>query len=268
MLEIAFPMWGDYKGQFWQITAPFLKVALKYGMIGRWRHDPWSYFNRSVAFDAYSVTRGPARGLPDLGDFCSTLMMGSGVDGNDLPRFLHWLALPETARDLEAIRQSFLRCEGLHDLPADDLRQLGAFTDAPIQDKVRMKGISLARVFKWLSAWAPAHVPMIDSEVHCALTGYHPSYRRHESAVLLRRFQTVVAAHVEPLREVGRRIATAWPDHFPEPIPPVRVLDNLVWFDWLAVYGQDFREYVVPNDEGGRHEVTDLGREFLSEYGF
>ncbi len=52
------------------------------------------------------------------------------------------------------------------------------------------------------------------------------------------------------------------------PIPPVRVLDNLVWFDWLAVYWEDFREYVVPNDEGDHHEVTDLGRAFLAEHGF
>ena len=38
-------------------------------------------------------------------------------------------------RDLETIRQSFLRYEGLHDLPADDLRRFAAFADAAIQDK-------------------------------------------------------------------------------------------------------------------------------------
>jgi hypothetical protein len=237
-------------------------------MIGRWLHEPWAYFNPSVAFDAYSVTRGPARGLPDLGDFCSTLIMGSGVRGDHLPRFLHWLALPETARKLEAIRQSFLRCEGLHDLPADDLRRLATFTDAAIQDKEQLKGISLARIFKWLSAWAPAHVPMIDSEVHCALTGYYPDYRLAESAVLLLRFQAVVAAHAGTLRELGQRVAAAWPEHFPSSIPPVRVLDNLVWFDWLAAYWEDFREYVVPNDDSDRHRITDLGQRFLAEQGF
>lgn len=267
MFEIAVPLCRESEGQFWQITAPFLKVALKYGMVGRWRHDPWAYFNRSVAFDAYSITRGPSRGLPDLGDFASTLMMGSGIDGDDLPRFLRWLALPETTRELEAIRQSFLRCEGLQDLSADDLRQFATFTDAAIQDKERLKGISVARIFKWLAAWAPAHVPMIDSEVHCALTGYYPGDWLHESAVLLRRFQAIVATHVGSLGEVGRRVAAAWPDHFPGPIPPVRVLDNLMWFDWLAVYWEDFHEYVVPNDAGDRHEVTELGRGFLTEHG-
>ncbi len=128
--------------------------------------------------------------------------------------------------------------------------RLATFTDAAIQDKERLKGIRVARIFKWLSAWAPAHVPMIDSELHCALTGYYPTSWLHESAVLLQRFQAIVAAHVGPLREVGQRVAAVWPQHFPAPIPPVRVLDNVVWFDWLAVYGEDFREYVVPNDEG------------------
>jgi hypothetical protein len=109
---------------------------------------------------------------------------------------------------------------------------------------------------------------MIDSEVHCALTGYYRGYWLHESAVLLERFQAVVAAHVCPLREGGQRVAAAWPQHFPAPIPPVRVLDNVVWFDWLAVYWEDFREYVVPNDDGDRHEVTELGRAFLAEHGF
>jgi hypothetical protein len=266
MFDIVFPMRREFDGQFWQITAPFLKLALKYGIVGRWRHEPWADLNRSVAFDAYSVTR-PARGLPELGDFCSTLMMGSGVGRDHLPRFLRWLALPETARELEVIRESFLRCEGLHDLPPADLERLATFTDAAIQDKKRLKGISIARIFKWLAAWAPAHVPMIDREVHYALTGYYPAEWLHESAVLLRRFQAIVATHVGPLREVGRRLAAAWPEHFPAPLPPVRILDNVVWFDWLAVYTKDFCAYVVANDEGGRHEVTDLGRAFLREHG-
>jgi hypothetical protein len=266
--EIAVPLRGKFEGRTWRMTEPFLKLALKYGMIGPWQHRPWAYFNRSVAFDAYSVTRGPDKGLPDLGDFCSTLMMGSGVDGDDLPRFLKWLSLPQTQADLERIRSALARCQGLHDLPADDLKMLGAFTDGAIQDKERLKGISVARIFKWLSAWAPAHVPMIDSEVHNALTGYYPGSWLHESVLLLERFQSIVAGQSELLRQVGQRIAADYAEHFPAPISPVRVLDNLIWFDWLAVYWQDFREHVIPNDEGDCHRVTELGRRFLAEHGF
>ncbi len=267
--EIAVPRHGKLEGRTWRITEPFLKLALKYGMIGPWWHNPWTYVNPSVAFDAYSATRGPAKGLPDLADFTSTLMMNSRVNGEDVARFLRWLGLPETVAGLEAIRQALMRSEGLHDLAVDTLRMLGEFTDRVIHDWERLKGISVAKVFKWLSAWAPAHMPMIDREVHNALTGYDPGVWLHESGILLQRFQAIVADHAEALNELGRRVAACWPEHFPAPIPPVRVLDNLLWFDRrLAVYREDFREYVLPNDDGDHHEVTELGRQFLKKYGF
>lgn len=267
--ELAFPLHGEYEGRTWRITEPFLKLALKYGMVGKWKHDPWTYFNLSVAFDAYSMTRGPARGLPDLRDFAASMMMGSGVDGNALPRFLCWLALPETGRDLEAVREAILPYNGLHHLPSDSLKLLANFADTAINDRERLKGISLARIYKWLSAWASAHVPMIDSEVHNALTGYYPDYWLHPSELLLQRFQAVVVTHAEVLTELGSRVAAAWPECFLAPMPPVRVLDNLIWFDWrLEAYSEDFREYIVPDGDGDHHQVTDLGRQFLRRFGF
>lgn len=267
-VEIAVPLYGDLEGRTWRITEPFLKLALKYGMAGPWLHKPWAYVNPSVAFDAYSVRRGPAKGLPDLGDFTSTLMMGSRVGGDNVARFLRWVGLPETVAGLEAIRQALMCSEGLNDLTGEALRLLGDFTDQAIQDRERLKGISLARVFKWLSAWAPAHVPMIDRQVHNALTGYDPETRLHESGVLLQRFRAIVADHVEALKELGRLFPAYWPEHFPAPIPPVRVLDNLIWFDWQLATYRELHKYVLPNDDGDHHEVKTLGRRFLEKYGF
>jgi len=63
----------------WIITAPRLKLAIKYGVLGGERTA-----NPSVAFDAYALGRGPKAGIPTIADFAMTVVMNSNVTGADI----------------------------------------------------------------------------------------------------------------------------------------------------------------------------------------
>src|SRR5687768_3470242 len=58
----------------WPITAPWLKLSLKYGIVGPWKAPNWS-----VAFDGHSAARGPARSSVSIADFAVTSLMNSNV---------------------------------------------------------------------------------------------------------------------------------------------------------------------------------------------
>lgn len=64
----------------WRITAPRLKLALKYG-IGP---SPWKNPNWSVEFDRYALGRRPQSGLPSLVDLSVTTLMNSRVVSSGL----------------------------------------------------------------------------------------------------------------------------------------------------------------------------------------
>jgi len=251
-LEVAITLLGVHEGRRWRITAPLLKLSLKYGAVG-----PWHAFNRSVAFDAVAHTSGPERGLPGLAEMAATQLMGSGVNGGHLPYFLRWLAAPDAVAGLERLRADLLSSEGLHDLPDDALGRLAAFADAMIADDERLPLFKMARVFKWLSAWAPRHVPMVDSAVHAAVTGYYPEERAHDSLTVLTRYREVLREHLPSLRVIAERFHAEHPGLLPCTLSAVRVLDNLYWFDWIAAYDDDFRSYVRPvePEDGDCHEV-------------
>lgn len=240
---------------------PLLALALKYGAAGPWKHDPWAWFNPSVAFDAYASSRGPHTGLPGLGELAATQMMGLGVNGTDFPRFLRWRRDPDTSHALDALRDALVGHAGLHDLPDEGVRRLASFADSMIGDDVRLPRFRVARVFKWLSAWAPAHVPMIDRAVHAGLTGSYPAQRSFDAWTLLTRYRDVLREHLGCLQEIAAAFHAAQPGLLPSPLSAVRLLDNLYWFDWIGAYDSSFRTFVRPRDEGECHEVLAPGRE-------
>src|SRR5262249_34923655 len=83
--EVVLP-WEWRPNKVWRITAPFLKLARKYGLLG-----PWNDLNRSVAFDAYALTRDTKGSLPSLPHLLMTLTMNSRVNGDDVARLAPWL---------------------------------------------------------------------------------------------------------------------------------------------------------------------------------
>jgi hypothetical protein len=136
------------KSSPWHITNPRLKLALKYGLgsDGPWR-PPQS--NWSVAFDAYALKRGPRTGLPTLADFAITRLMNSRVTNRDIGTLGSWLAVKGNFEKLGSLQIGLAKVEGLHRADNKTVRQIGAL-------------VGRAKIFKWLSAWAPDHIPMLD----------------------------------------------------------------------------------------------------------
>ena len=186
----------------WRITAARLKLALKYGIADE---GPWKPIasNLSVTFDAYTLRRGPMSGLPNLADLAVTQLMNSRVNSRDVQRLALWLSLDANRARLTAVRDAIKSFEGLHDADDDAVREVGTLVDQMMveQDdngRRTLHGIGPAKVFKWLSAWAPAHIPMIDRYVAGALIDMEPGLRSPGAGELLSRFQKLLRKRALP----------------------------------------------------------------------
>jgi hypothetical protein len=250
----------------WRLNAPYLKLALKYGVVGPWRAS----FNASVVFDGYSLSRWSG-GLPNSADLLITTLMNSQVKPWDVQRLEAWSAIPENLTALKTLRDTVRSVAGLHELSAEALKQIGNLIDRMIRDQENLKYFRGAKVFKWLSAWACWHIPMIDNELHQALTGYKPSYsdgQYEHASVLLSDYQQLLLRHFEQLEFLGRQLADDLDGLLPGPISPVRVLDSVLWFDWVGCYKPEFNgKWLGPRNEG-EHEILEPGVNFLEQRGF
>ena len=268
------PIAGLKRWPIWNITFPYLKLALKYGLVGPWR----SNFNRSVLFDAYSLCRGPDKGPPNSTDFLVTLLMASGVSKKDLERLETWLDDPRSQGCLKVLADALMACKGLHDMPVEAVGLLGEVTDSMIRDK-KLKGIRGAKVFKWLSVWACSYVPMFDSALHCLFAGYEPNYGKNyyqPPSILLKDYQELLQCHFAQLEALGRQLANdlnAANDltKLPGPISPVRILDSLLWFDYMLYKNTKFHDEwlykrSISQQKRG-HGVLDKGIAFLEGRG-
>ena len=256
----------------WKITAPRLKLALKYG-IGP---SPWKSPNWSVEFDRYASGRGPNAGLPSLVDLSVTNLMNSRVVTADLKRATAWLAEDQTHRDLNALRDRLRGSGGLADLTVETIADVGNLVDqmrgniddgALGEDGRRpLYGFGLAKPFKWFAAWAPAHIPMIDSKVAAALTDIDRATAAPDATVLLTRFRELLLSHQRILERLSVWLARQL-DNLP--IPPVRVLDSLLWLDWWGCCGPEkyFSNWINPDENrrdhyaltpAGEHELNNL----------
>ena len=118
---------GRQPNRPWRITSPFLKLALKYGVIGPWRSPNWS-----IAFDAYALRRGPQQGLPTRADFTVTLLMNSRADSRDLNPLTAWMRDSTSVRELSSIRNGLMRTAGLHERSHPDIEHLGGLVNRMI----------------------------------------------------------------------------------------------------------------------------------------
>lgn len=244
----------------WAITYPALKIALKYGIAG-----PWCGQNWSVAFDTYSTARGPNRGLPTLADFAVTALMNSRVRSVDLKRMSSWLAVDDNRASLAMMREVFMGRASLAEMTNKELEDVGAVIDGMLDDRAGLHGVRRAKVFKWLAAWAPNHVPMIDRHARVALAG--PPSKTVPTATLLRNFQTLLLTHREDLEHLVEIFNTQYlPDGCI--LTPVRALDSVLWFDWWACsfYARDFSRWVRPRSRGS-HAVTDDAETWSHAFG-
>jgi hypothetical protein len=259
-VEIRVP-WEWAPNGVWRVTAAYLKLRLKYGIIGRLKHQPWGYINRSTAFDAHALLRGPQSGLPDHSDFLLTLAMNSRINGDDVARFDQWWRDGATQQQLGEIRDALMGCADLAAASPEILQPVAAFADQLIEDQERLKGLKIAKIFKWLSAWAPAHIPMLDNVVAYDILAYvEKPYAGHKSLDLLLRFQSLVRSHSVGLRRLGEQISADLGAAIASPLPAVRTLDSLLWFDWELWRKEYFHEWVQPRDGSfGFHFVTEKG---------
>jgi hypothetical protein len=218
-IVINIPGEGGYDGP-WAITHPLLKLALKYGVFGPWAGPT----NWSVEFDRYALSRSPAAGPPRLTDLVATVLMNSGVRKEGLRGLSTWLGTETVQSAATHLALTLAQSTGLADASLDEL---GAFGESAMT----VHGIGPATAFKWLAAWAPAHVPMLDSLVLKALVGGEPRAARTPRKALPR-FQELLRQHLADLTDLGRQLAALLSPALQPPLPPVRVLDSLIWFDW------------------------------------
>jgi hypothetical protein len=231
----------------WKITGCWTKLCLKYGVIGPWSHPNWS-----IAFDRYALSRGPKSGPPSLADFAVTLLMNSGIRTSEILALTNYLGRDDVLRQIDSLMATLIRRDGLKELSDDDVTQLGEFLDA-LMNQVR--GVGNAKAYKGFSAWAPAHIFMLDRAVRKALTGSESGPPFFSSAELINRFRLILRAHYGTLSELGGRLSIA--ADLPAPISAVRVLDSLIWFDWWACQNnaEDFGDWVRPDWDGEQHKL-------------
>lgn len=245
-VRIRIPKGDGYDGP-WVITHPWLKLSLKYGLLG-----PWTP-NWSVAFDEYSSGRGPSKGPATLADMAVTTLMNSRVKTKNLKTLTNWLQMKANRSLLSELREAVLSSNGMEAFSPQAIAKIGSSIDLMLADRA-LPDIRLAKVFKWLSAWAPHHIPMIDRWVLEALT--NDPKRPPKASVLLSRFQRLLVTHHDGLSglatKLSRRTSTT--------VSPVRVLDSVIWFDWWACYTYCpiFRHWVIPSSRPGamEHSVT------------
>ena len=235
----------------WCISAPWLKLCLKYGLEGPW--GP-ANVNRSFAFDRYALSRGPRNGPPTVADLAVTLLMNSGVTGDDIALASEWLERKEIAQRIDAVSDFLNSCQGLQNASPQALAELGEL----LKEADSIQGIGTAKAAKWFSAWAPAHVPMIDQYVMDALIG---RYERNCPWVeCLDKFRNILLDHFDSLNLLGRELSSV--GHLSAEITPVRILDSLLWFDWWAVSTGDFAHWITTDQSPEGFLLTDRGRAF------
>lgn len=238
---------GDPTDGPWVIREPLQKLRAKY----------LSYPERfhSLHFDLYVHQRAVAKGRRndiDGSDICATLLMNSGVDRDDLRALV--AAAPEVKLALTAIPDIDLEDADLEKL-SPPLRSLFA--------AVRTNGVSIAKCTKLLCMKRPRLIPMLDAEVVRALCKRAPQLPANPQAFasrvvdLMGRFQSLLRARAEGALTNGqacesiassfsREVRTHLEAHgLSGPFPTfsaVRVLDNLLWFDWYgyATFGYEW----------------------------
>jgi len=267
--EIA-PIRGLKRFPNWQITFPYLKLALKYGLVGPWKGE----FNRSVQFDAYSLCRGPSKGLPNGADLLITALMNSGVGLKHLKWMEAWLEDGTHLKRLKSLVEAVGQCSGLREMPQETIEALGDFVDTTIRDDSNKDGrgrklLGGSRLFKWLSAWASQHVPMIDGELHHAFTRkpWRPTPKCHHSCTLLNDYKELLVLHFDQLDMLGKQLFRDLKGLLPEPIPPVRVLDSLIWFDWVAYKKPEFEGIWLRNKKKEKYDLAECGLKFVENRG-
>lgn len=264
--DIIIPGTNDGFEGPWTIKHSWLKLELMYGLLG-----PWTP-NWSLAFDTYAATRGPLAGAPNLADFCLTTLMNSRLRTTDVQRLTAWLAVPENRARLEDARACLAKTKGLADATDRDLTPLASLIDSMVEDRGALRGIHMAKIYKWLAAWAPAHVPMIDRYVHDALTN-----RARRGSVpaleLLRRFRRLVRDNARSIAALQQAfLRDAHPEKDPRPaLTAVRVVDKLLWFDWWGIYryAGELGRWVTPvtGQNAQHHGITVVGEEHARSQG-
>ncbi len=259
-IKIRLP--GTRGDEPWDINYPFLKLSLKYGHVGTWTP------NWSLAFDLHSASRGPGDGPPSLADLAVTTLMNSRLRSADVKTVTSWLAVRENASRLEAVRKHLAAVRGLAELPRKSISVVGALIDEMIAGR-ELRGVRMAKVMNWFSAWAPAHIPMIDRHVYWAMTN-DAALGSVPMAEVLGRFRTLLVTHQDDLVRLGHLLAQRL-GVIDGTITPVRILDSLIWFDWRAIhqYASEFQRWVAPNNAKGAnsHLVRLDGIEWASSQG-
>ena len=77
------------------------------------------------------------------------------------------------------------------------------------------------------------------------------------------RFRELLRAHQPLLTHIGEWLGGRLSGHLTRAVPPVRVLDSLLWCDWWACWQPegDFRLWIIPDDrDRNEYALTDEGR--------
>ena len=251
----------QYRGDAWNIKNLRLKLALKYGILKEgWNPNP------SIAFDIYALSRGPAIGSPTLADFAMTQLMNSRVTSADMATLHSWLRSEDGAKFLKQLRTQLLSFPSLEEATDGEIELLGNLIDRllrkPGSNERVFPQIGEAKVYKWLAAWAPDHIPMMDRAVRDALTGMEPNSAGIQSAEMLRRFSRLLNQDLPVLKALGTWLYDRLRDMgLQRAVPPARVLDSLLWCEWIAFDPQSGRFGILVHGDTNEYRLTPNGEE-------
>lgn len=143
----------------------------------------------------------------------------------------------------------------------------GASDDQTLAEDGRraLYGFGLAKPFKWLAAWAPFHIPMIDSYVAAALIEMESDDAAANAQILLTRFRDSLLQHRRTIEHLSEWLSQRLDGL---QISPVRVLDSLLWIDWWACCRPkgDFTAWIKPEYRQRDHyELTPAGEDVLKK---
>ena len=157
-------------------------------------------------------------------------VLNCAVTPSDLKRLTGWLARKENRDELEILRERLIVAQGFEGLEEPALDQLCAVATRMATDTVGLRSFDLQKVFKWLAAWAPAHIPMLDPVTYRALTG-HTDRELSYLRLALDNLGELVTTHLDDLRSMGDAVGGRLDGLLPVSPSPLRVLESVLWFE-------------------------------------
>jgi len=212
---------GMNEGKKWQIYYCLEKLKAKYGA------DSYNSLS-SLEYDKYMTNGLNDKSWPNqifAADIAMTTIMNSKMDGDNLSYLIR------NKDQIEKILKTIPVDVSLVDLPFPEAE---AYLK-PLFKTIIAKGIKMSKVTKLLYLKRPRLIPILDRYVMAALW---EDYGNDSISGInaLNKFSVILKKHKRDLLLLSNQLSDWLKEEYNEDIliTPVRVLESLIWFDYLG----------------------------------